>query len=55
MSEWEAERSIMHAYLSVVFRGIFKRAIIEIDINKRDYSEDAAGDNGDTDVYTTSV
>lgn len=55
MSEWEAEHSIMHAYLAVVFRGIFKRAIIEIDINKRDYSEDAAGDNGDTEAYTTSI
>lgn len=56
MSEWEAEHAIMHAYLSVVFRGIFKRAIIEIDINRRDYTEDAAaGDDGATENYTTSV
>ena len=40
MNEWEAERSILHAYISVVFRGLQKRAILEIDINKRTYVED---------------
>lgn len=35
MNEWEAERSILHAYLSVTFRGLQKKAILEIDINKR--------------------
>ena len=35
MSEWEAERSILHAYLDVTFRGLQKRAILEIDVNKR--------------------
>ena len=40
MNEWEAERSILHAYISVVFRGLQKRAILEIDINKRTYAED---------------
>ena len=35
MSEWEAERSILHAYINVTFRGLQKRAILEIDINKR--------------------
>lgn len=35
MSDWEAERSILHAYISVTFRGLQKRAILEIDINKR--------------------
>ena len=35
MNAFEAQRSILHCYLSVVFRGISKRGIIEIDINKR--------------------
>ena len=35
MSEYEVERSILHCYLSVVFRTMAKRGIIEIDINKR--------------------
>lgn len=35
MSDWEAERSILHAYLDVTFRGLQKRAILEIDVNKR--------------------
>ena len=35
MSAWEEERSILHCYLSVVFRTMVKRGIIEIDINKR--------------------
>lgn len=35
---WEAERAIVHAYLAIVFRGLDKRAIVEIDINKRTYS-----------------
>ena len=40
MNTWESERSILHAYISVVFRGLQKRAILEIDINKRTYNED---------------
>ena len=36
MSAWEAERSILHAYLDVTFRGLQKRAILEIDVNKRE-------------------
>lgn len=36
---WESENSIIHAYLEVVFRGIYKRAIVEIDINKRTYTD----------------
>lgn len=36
MSAWEAERSILHAYIDVTFRGLQKRAILEIDVNKRD-------------------
>lgn len=35
MNEWEAERSILHCYLGVTFRGLQKRGILEIDINKR--------------------
>lgn len=35
MSAWESERSILHCYLSVTFKGVVKRATIEIDINKR--------------------
>ena len=36
-SEYEFNHSILHLYLSVVFRGLTKKAIIEIDINKRQY------------------
>jgi hypothetical protein len=36
MTPWEAERSILHAYIEVTFRGIQKRAILEIDVNKRE-------------------
>lgn len=35
MNAWEEERSILHCYLSIVFRTINKRGIVEIDINKR--------------------
>jgi hypothetical protein len=35
MNAWEEERSILHCYLGVVFRTMAKRAIVEIDINKR--------------------
>lgn len=35
MTPWESERSILHCYLAVTFRGLVKRGIIEIDINKR--------------------
>ena len=38
---WEHEHSILHCYVSMTFRGIFKRATVEIDINRRDYSSDA--------------
>ena len=37
MNEWESERSILHCYVSVQFRNINKRTIIEIDVNKRDF------------------
>lgn len=35
MSDYEESRGILHCYLSVVFKSIAKRGIIEIDINKR--------------------
>lgn len=37
VNEWEAERSIVHCYVSVQFRNLNKRTIIEIDVNKRDF------------------
>lgn len=37
VNAWEAERSIVHCYVSVQFRNLTKRAIIEIDVNKRDF------------------
>lgn len=38
MNEWEAERSILHCYVGVQFRTLNKRTIIEIDVNKRDFT-----------------
>ena len=37
VNEWEMERSIVHCYISVQFRNLMKRCIIEIDVNKRDF------------------
>ena len=37
-SEYEFSRSILHCYVEIVFRGITKSAIVEIDINKRTYN-----------------
>nr|DAU54619.1 MAG TPA: tail sheath protein [Caudoviricetes sp.] len=37
-NQWEGERSIIHGYIEVVFRGLVKRITLEFDINKRDYS-----------------
>lgn len=37
-TQYEFERSILHCYLEVVFRGLTKKAIVEIDINKRTYT-----------------
>lgn len=37
VNEWEAERSIIHCYVSVQFRNLNKRTIIEIDVNKRNF------------------
>jgi hypothetical protein len=38
MNEWEAERSILHCYVAVQFRTLAKRTIIEIDVNRRDFT-----------------
>ena len=35
---WEAERSIVHCYVEVQFRNLHKRTIIEIDINRRNFT-----------------
>lgn len=37
LTEWEAERSILHCYCAVQFRNMTKRTIIEIDVNKRNF------------------
>ena len=37
-NEWEQERMIMHCYASVAFRAIVKRVILEININRADYT-----------------
>lgn len=37
-NEWEQERMIMHCYVSVAFRDIIKRIILEININRPSYS-----------------
>ena len=39
VNSWEFDNSILHAYIDVTFRGIQKRSILEIDINKRTYNE----------------
>lgn len=38
-NKWELERSILHCYVAMTFRGIYKRAIVEIDINRRTYAD----------------
>lgn len=38
-NRYELERSILHCYVSIVFRGIYKRGIVEIDINRRSYAD----------------
>ena len=42
-TQYEFEHSILHCYLSVVFRGLTKKAIVEIDINKRTYATISTG------------
>lgn len=41
-TKYEFDRSILHLYLTIVFRGLQKRAIVEIDINKRTYNGSSA-------------
>lgn len=40
MNQWEFNRSIVHMYVAIVFRQMQKRAIVEIDVNKRTYDEE---------------
>lgn len=40
-NEWEQERMIMHCYVSVKFRDIIKRIIVEININRPTYSSES--------------
>lgn len=40
MNEYEQARNILHCYLTVIFRQISTRAIVEIDINRRDTAID---------------
>lgn len=35
-TKWERDRNILHCYVAVVFKGIAKRIILEIDVNPRD-------------------
>lgn len=37
-SEYEFTHSILHCYLAIKFRGLTKQAIVEIDLNKREYT-----------------
>ena len=46
-NEYEYQHSIVHCYLSITFRGLTKRFIVEIDINPRDYSSLLASTNED--------
>ena len=40
-NEWEQKRMIMHCYVSVKFRDIIKRVIVEININRPEYGGEA--------------
>lgn len=37
VNNWEFEHSIVHCYVAIVFRSLQKQAILEIDINKREF------------------
>lgn len=39
VTEYEFNHSILHLYVGIVFRGLTKRVLVEININKRSYSE----------------
>jgi hypothetical protein len=45
VSRYEFEQSVLHCYLSVVFRGLTKRVIVEIDLNKRTYSDQTSSND----------
>lgn len=46
-NEWEQGRMIMHCYVSVKFRDIVKRIILEININRPDYSSGSSNAGGE--------
>jgi hypothetical protein len=48
VSEYEFNHSILHLYLAVVFRGLTKKCIVEIDINKRTYSSSTSDSTSTT-------
>ena len=39
VSQWEFNHQIIHLYVDMVFRGLNKRALLEIDLNKREYAD----------------
>jgi hypothetical protein len=41
ISRWEFNHDTIHCYLDVTFRGLNKRIIQEIDLNKRQYAENS--------------
>lgn len=47
-NEWEQERMIMHCYVSVKFRDIIKRIILEININRPNYSSSSTSTGGES-------
>ena len=48
VNEWEYDHSILHCYIEVVFRGLQKRAILEIDINKRTFTDTTSEESATT-------
>lgn len=41
ISKWEFNHDTIHCYLDITFRGLNKRIIQEIDLNKREYAENS--------------
>jgi hypothetical protein len=48
-SEYEFNHSILHLYLAVVFRGLTKKVIVEIDLNKRTYNPSTTAEEAEED------
>ena len=47
VNSWEFEHSIVHCYVAIVFRSLQKQAILEIDINKREFGTNSSEDSSD--------